>query len=51
MKLLLGKKDSYCSLVSIKGRKYMITIRPYEPAEHFIAKTKKALQKQGFDKN
>lgn len=47
--LLLGrKKKGFFDMVSLRGRFYVISIHPYEPADEFIGKMEKALQEQGL---
>lgn len=48
VRLLLGRKKSYCKLMKIKGELYKISIQPYEPVNMFFGRIEKALQKQGF---
>lgn len=48
--LFLGNKEECYRVIRIKGSLYVVCVRRYEPAENFINRMEKALQKQGEKK-
>lgn len=48
--LFLGNKEECYRVIRIKGSLYMVCVRRYEPADNFINRMEKALQKQGEKK-
>lgn len=47
VKIILGRRKRVFEFVRIRGINYKLSIEPYEPADIFIERMKKALQEQG----